>query len=120
MANEITVTQKLSCTNGNLNFAPPTKSFKVDQSAIGGPTPGYVTIGTSEESIAFSELGTVGWLMMENLDATNYVEWGFATTVYGGRLEPGESASFRLNPSTTLYIKANSAACKCIINALED
>lgn len=120
MANEISVTHKLTCSNGNLNFTPPTKTYRVDQAAVGGPTPGYVTIGTTEESISFGELGTVGWLLMQNLDATNYVEWGFATTVYGGRLEPGETASFRLNPSTTLYLKANTAACKCEVYALED
>lgn len=120
MADEITITHKISCVNGNLNFAPPTKTYRVDQTAAGGPTPGYVTIGTSEESISFGELSTVGWLHMENLDSTNYIQWGFATGAYGGRLEAGESASFRLNPSTTLYVLANTAACKALIYALED
>jgi len=120
MANEITVTGKIAVTNGNLKYASSKGAVSVTQTASGGPTPGYVTIGTSEESQAFSELGTLGWVMMENLDATNYVEWGFATTVYGGRIEAGEFALFRLNPSTTLYLKANTAACKMLINALED
>jgi hypothetical protein len=57
---------------------------------------------------------------MQNLDATNYIEWGFATTVYGGKLEPGEFALFRLKPSTTLYLKANTAACKALVKAFED
>lgn len=120
MANEISVSSRLTITNANLkfSFSPGTKTF--DQTAQGGPTPGYKTIGTTEESEAFGELGTLGWLVMENLDATNYVEWGFATTVYGGRLEAGEMAMFRLNPSTTLYLKANTAACKVAIYALED
>ena len=101
MADEITVSARL-------------------QAVEGGPTPGYVTIGTSEESEAFSELSTEGWLLMENLDDTNYVEWGFSTGVYGGRLEAGEAALFRLNPSSTLYLRANTAACKMLIYALED
>lgn len=120
MANEITVTAGLRVLNGNLDFRRDFGTKTFDQDAVGGPTPTYLTIGTSEESEAFSELGTVGWLLMENLDDTNYVEWGFATGVYGGRLEPGEPALFRLNPSTTLYLRANTAACKCVLYALED
>ena len=120
MANEISVTSKLGCTNGFLKFSPPAISFNVDQTAAGGPTPGTITVGTSEESVAFGELSTLGWLQMRNLDPTNYVQWGFATTAYGGRMEAGESALFRLEPGTTLYLKANTAACLVEINALEN
>lgn len=120
MANEITVSARLRVANGNLVFDRNAGTNTLDQTAVGGPTPGYVTIGTSEESQAFGELGTLGWCLMENLDVTNYVEWGFATTVYGGRLGPGEFAFFRLNPATTMYLKANTAACKLVIYAIED
>ena len=120
MANEISVTGRLKVANGNLSFDKNIGTKTFDQAAAGGPTPGYLTIGTSEESEAFSELTTEGWLLMENLDTTNYVEWGFATGVYGGRLEAGEFALFRMNPTGTLYLKANTAACKVLINCLED
>lgn len=123
MANEIRLSQQLAVQNGNLNFAYPNGSpgSTVDQSAEGGPTPGVVSIGTTEESEAFSELSTLGYVLMHNLDDTNYVQWGFATGVYGGRMGPGEMAGpFRLEPSTTIYLKANAAACKVMIAALED
>lgn len=120
MANEISVAARLRVLNGSLSFDLNLGTVTFDQAAVGGPTPGYLTIGTTEESVAFGELGTEGWMIMQNLDETNYVEWGFATTVYGGRLEAGEPALFRLNPSTTLYLKANTAACKVVIYALED
>lgn len=122
MANEITVTARLKVSNGSLDFQYPSSSnqFRFDQAAVGGATPGYLTIGTTEESEAFSELSTEGWCFMQNLDGTNYVEWGFSTGVYGGRLEAGEVALFRLNPSTTLYLKADTAACKVAIFALEN
>jgi len=120
MANEITVTAGLRVANGNSKFSREFGQQTFDQTAIGGPTPGYVTIGTSEESVTFGELSTLGWVFIENLDATNYVEWGFSTGVYGGRMEAGEPALFRLNPSTTLYLKANTADCKVNIYALED
>lgn len=120
MANEITVSATLRVVNGNLNETISTGSLQFTQAAVGGPVPGYQTIGTSEETASFSELGTLGWLYMKNLDATNYIRWGFATGVYGGRLEPNEVALFRLNPGTTLYLIANTAACKCQIKAFED
>ena len=120
MADEITVQTLLQVRNGNLNETLSFPNTTFDQAAVGGPTPGYVTIGTTEETISFSELGTLGWLEMRNLDATNYVRWGFATGVYGGRMEAGEVALFRLNPGTTLYLIANTAACKCLIRAFED
>ena len=119
MANEISVSATLAVANGNASYSKTfSKSFT--QAAVGGPTPGFVTIGTSEESQAFSELTTEGWIRMENLDTTNYVEWGFATAVYGGRLEAGEIALFRVNPAATIYLKANTAACKMLIDCFED
>lgn len=120
MANEITVQATLKVVNGNLNEICASGGLSFTQAAVGGPTPGYLTIGTSEESTAFAELSTLGWLYMQNLDATNYVEWGFATGVYGGRMEAGEIAVFRLNPASTLYLKANTSACKVLIKAFQD
>ncbi len=71
------------------------------------------TIGTTEESITFTDIATNGVLLLQNTDLTNYVQWGFATGVYGGRMKAGELAGpFRLEPGATLYLKANTAACK--------
>ena len=123
MASEIKVEQRVSVLNGNLNFAyPPSgSSVAADQTAAGGPTPGMMSVGTSEESTAFPELGTLGWVILHNTDATNYVQWGFSTAVYGGRMEAGEKAGpFRLEPGTTLYLKANTAACLVLVAAFED
>jgi hypothetical protein len=119
MADEITATARLQVANGNLNFTFSPPALAITQTARGGPTPGYLTIGTSEKSTTFPELSTEGWLIMQNLDATNYVEWGFATTVYGGRMRAGEFALFRLNPGTELFLRANTAACKVVVYALE-
>lgn len=120
MADEITITSTLTLRNGSNVFSWTPGAIQVDQTASGGPTPGYVTIGTSEESIAFGELSTQGYLIIHNLDATNYVRWGFATGVYGGRLNAGEYAILRLNPGSTLYLIANTAACKCHVYGLEN
>ena len=72
-------------------------------------------IGTSEESIALpSDLTSAGtgYLYVKNRDATNYVQIGTATTVYWMRVKAGEVAVVPLdNAITTLYLKANTAAC---------
>ena len=120
MANEIRISASISVDNGNLSFAQNYGTKSYDQTAVGGPSPGMVEIGTTEESQAFSELTAPGWVTLQNLDTTNFVEWGFSTGVYGGKLMPGDSAGpFRLNSSTTLFLRADTAACRVIINALE-
>ncbi len=120
MADEITFNATLNMRNGSNVFSWTPGAVRITQTGIGGPTPGYVTIGTTEESQAFSELSTQGVVAMQNLDTTNYVRWGFSTGVYGGRILPGEVVFFRLNPGTTLYLIANTAACKMHIYALEN
>jgi hypothetical protein len=118
---QITVQTLLQVRNGNLDSQLNFPAATFVQAAVGGPTPGYMTIGTSEESTTFPELGTLGWLVMKNLSAANFVEWGFSTGVYGGRMEPNETAGpFRLNPGAELFLKADTAACKCLIYAFED
>lgn len=121
MANEIAISARFKFSASSqpyLDVSFPLTNF--DQAAQGGPTPGFITVGTTEESTAFPELTTEGWLFMKNLDATNYVQWGFSTGVYGGRMEPGEIAMFRMEPSLTLYLKANTAACKVLVYGMED
>ena len=75
------------------------------------------TIGTSEESITIASYITggegPGFCHIYNSDATNYVQIGISTGAYFGKLKAGESACLRLDAGvTTLYLKANTAACK--------
>lgn len=119
MAGEITINANLVVRNGSNVFTWTPGALVVDQTASGGPTPGFVTVGTSEESVAFGELSTQGYLVIHNLDTTNYIRWGFSTGVYGGRLKAGEYAILRLNPGSTLYLIANTAACKVHVYGLE-
>ena len=119
MANEITVQASIQVINGNLQDSFNIGGQTITQAASGGPTPGYFTLGTSEETIAFSELSTKGWCAIQNLDATNFIKWGFSTGVYGGKLMPGEACVFRLN-NTSLYMIADTAACKVLVKGYEN
>ena len=120
MANEITITAIMKLENGHLSISEVASSKKFDQSALGGGLPGFATIGTTEETITTTDISTLGWMWMKNLDTGNYVEWGFSTGVYGGRVEAGEPALLRLNPGATIYMKADTAAVDMRIVILED
>lgn len=119
MADEISVTMGLRVVKDNFSFAPGTKTVRFDQTTAGGGNPGTVDIGTSEETIAFGDI-TPGWCQMTNLDATNYVEVGFSTGVYGIRLLPDKGgALFYVNTGTTVYAKADTATCAVTIHAVD-
>jgi len=120
MAAEISVTSLLGCVNGNVNEVDSDVAFTVDQAVQSGSSPGFVTVGTVEESETFGEITTLGWCKIKNLDATNYVDFGVTTTVYMIRAEAGETATFRFVPGVTLYMKANVAACMVEIRCYND
>jgi hypothetical protein len=120
MANEISVTLRVAITNGNMSEVIQPNALSITQNAMGGPTPGYQTIGTTEETISLSELGTIGVCYIRNNDATNFVDFGVATTSYMIRLKAGEFAWIRLKPGSTIYAKADTAACKVTFKAFED
>jgi hypothetical protein len=72
---------------------------------------GTLSIGTSEEQVTqLADLGTPGYVLVINTDATNYVEIGSTTGVYDIKLKAGEFALYRHN-SATMYAKANTADC---------
>lgn len=115
MANEITISlalnrQHATVTADRHDFPAIRKQY--DQSGVGCDDRKH-SIGTSEESITFTDITTNGFVMLLNLDATNYVQWGFSTTVYGGRMKAGHLAGpFFMEPGATLFLKANTAACR--------
>lgn len=115
MANEITITtsmQRQHATVVSDRHDVPASRKQYTQTGVGCDDRKH-TIGTSEESITFTDIATNGWCKLANLDTTNYVEWGFSTGVYGGKLVAGdECGPFRLNAGATLYLKANTAACR--------
>ena len=126
MADELKITAKVvHSKTPKLGFSPPQFSF--DQTGTGV----FITtqnIGTSEENVdlatIFADLGTFGWCYMQNLDATNYVSWGASATTPTlatiGRMEAGEPALFRLEPSVTMRMQANTAACDVMVIVWED
>lgn len=117
---DITIETRVTVDKDGFKDSIETGLIEVTQAGVGGGNPGTVTIGLSEETVTFGELTSAGVLWMKNLDDTNYVDWGFSTGVYGGRIKAGMVAGpFELKPATSLYMIANTAACLVHIKAYE-
>jgi len=79
------------------------------------------TIGTTAELVAFGDIsGAPQMLLIQNLDATNYIEIGgdSGLTVFKLKIPAGKSNIVSLT-SATLYAQANTAAVNILIVALE-
>lgn len=100
-------------------------AISITQSGEGGGGPGVVNIGTTEETLSFGDIAP-GTVVLQNLDSTNYVEYGFSTGVYGCKLLPGASSTaggqphvINLTSGATVYIKANTAACDVFVSGYD-
>ena len=122
MADEIKSTFAIQLINGVLRLDFKPAQIKTTQ-ATAGMFDCVRSIATTETSIALTGITTPKVAIIWNLDATNYVELGTTTTDYPIKLFPTGSGIpnvITLNASkTTLYLKANTAACKVRIIVLE-
>lgn len=118
MADELRLTISLAFSKGG---ASVTKVKNLSLDVTGDAfTNGVQQIGTSEESISISaDIGTPGYVLLCNLDSSNYVEFGSTTGVYDIKLKAGEVALYRHN-SGTIYAKANTSPCNVEFIAIED
>jgi hypothetical protein len=77
-------------------------------------------IGTTAEALVLGDLANAAFVLFKNLDATNYVEVDAASamTSFPQKVLPG--GFILLSPETiTIYAKAHTAACDCLIVACE-
>jgi hypothetical protein len=110
MANEIAISQTVSNTTLGTNKSTSYRgdwTLKRRQVLV-------KNVGLAEETFSpDSDLTTVGFCWLTNKDATNYVDWGFSTGVYGGRLRVGDPPTciFIATTSIDIFLLANTAAC---------
>lgn len=76
-----------------------------------------LSVGTTEEEVTIATgIGDCGYAMVKNLDATNFVEVGFATGVYPIKLLATQFALLPLAAATaSLFLKADTAACNVLV-----
>jgi hypothetical protein len=113
MADEVKVQIQVVVQNGNFKDTFSPGQQKYDQTTGSGGNPGTVSIGTSEENIAFGDV-TPGWIVMQNLDATNFITYGAddaSTMKTLGKLQPGGVACFELAAGVTIRALADTATC---------
>jgi hypothetical protein len=78
-------------------------------------------IGTSAEALSMVDVTTIGYILLRNLDPTNYVELGLDAAVTAqvfAKLLPGDIALFPAK-TATMYAKANTAGIQLQIVAVE-
>jgi hypothetical protein len=117
MPEEITQTLSLRLKHDNLirNYDLPTE--KIDQAvqAISDTTQVIPTSWT--QIVIAADDVTLGKALFRNLDVDNYLQLGIIgstgpTIKPFGRLKPGESNPFRLEPGISYWAKANTASCR--------
>lgn len=124
MADEITLTWRLKVDKASAGIAyDEEKSLTIDMAG----THQYENVQdigfASHEAIAFpSDMANKGIVVVENLDATNYITLGLDVTgsfVYPIKLLPGEAYVFRSQEGASWYAQANTAACKLRVRVFE-
>lgn len=118
MADELRINISLSFEKGGATISK-TKSPSLD--VIGNLfAHGVQNIGIIEEELTLiSGMGTLGYVYLHNLDATNFVTIGSVTAQLGIKIKPGEIAVFRTS-GAGIFIKADTAACDVEYIIIED
>jgi len=110
MSDELKLSISIGGTLSNNVRVPPTSYHATIDVAGDVAMKCQQSVATSEvELTQGTSLGTPGYIMIKNLDTSNYVEVGSTTGVYDIKLLAGDIAVWRHN-SATIYAKANTAA----------
>ena len=111
MANELTISVSMRYVHDDVKVDRNTGRVKIDV-AGSKPVDHVQEIGTSEEAITLNEAGKGGYCLLENLNATNFIEirpnTGVADLI---KLLPGDIALFRVTGDAVPYAIADTAAC---------
>lgn len=76
-------------------------------------------IGTSDETLPLGDVSTIGFVMLKNLDPTNFITVGSDGTLYPIKLKPGEPCLVRWN-AAAIHAKANTATCNLEYTIISD
>jgi hypothetical protein len=119
MANEAFLSINFNARKNGASIGQPmSKRFDMTGSEMAQLTQ---NIGTTAEVLDFANIpGAPQAVMLQNLDATNFVEIGgdSGLTVFKFKINPGQAAYFTPT-SGTVYAKANTAAVNILILAIE-
>jgi hypothetical protein len=119
MANEGYFTITLKATKSGATVSQSvSKRFSMTGAAM---LQGTQSIGTTAELVDFADIsGAPQAVLIQNLDATNYIEVGgdSGLTVFKLKIPAGFAQIVTLS-SATLYAKANTASVNVMVTAIE-
>lgn len=117
MSQEVQVSAALRWEEGDDRVEKAYRSVLLDSTGTHAEAK-IQTIGTSEETITFADVGSGPYVLLRNLDDTNYVTIASGSGVAALiRLKAGEIALFPVDASATLYATADTANCRLEITA---
>jgi hypothetical protein len=112
MANELTTSSALTFQKGKVFASMGKGGVKVDVSGTRF-IENVQEIGTIEEALMLGDIAAPGYIMVENLDPTNFVELRAASGVADMiKIPAGSVAGPFMLATATPYAIADTAACK--------
>lgn len=78
-------------------------------------------VGTSAEAIVLGDVSTIGYIMLKNMDATNFVEIALDSGVSTQKFSKIPAGGFAIFPASTatMYAKADTANVNLFVAAIE-
>lgn len=122
MANEVMLTAKLKCLNGDLKIERDVTSLLIDQAVQGQYHNVQLITFAGEVDIVIGTMTNYGVCFLRNLDQTNYIKVGkkvAGVMEASMRLRKRQPALFPLEPGITLRAQANTADCRLEVIVLE-
>jgi hypothetical protein len=109
MANELRVSGTANFIKGGASLS---RQYSISVTVAGTNMISAVqSIATTDTSVGLGAVGTIGYVVFKNLDATNYIDVGSDGSVYPIRLMAGESAGPLRWNGAAIHAKAHTAAC---------
>ncbi len=122
MANEIQINIQAFLKNLLLtdSFAPGNIQINQTTQLADGRV---IAVATADTAYTFADIVTYGWMMLYNMDPTNFVIHGPTSAgaiVNYGKMKAKEPAILRLYPGITLRMKADTAICNVLAKIWND
>lgn len=112
MANELTINMNASFTKNGATFSRFPSSFNVT-CAGDYVQSGVMLVGTAAEALPLGDVATPGYLLIHNLDATNFIEVGYDDTGFKNvvKVSAGKWGLCEMAQAAP-QVKADTGACK--------
>lgn len=107
------ITTEINNTSKKLRTPGEGKNYTVTTTGDNADFRSLTVTESGEVTLTFTtDIGNAGYVYLRNNDDTNFVQYGYATTVYNQRISAGSTAIFELNPTiASLYLRADTADC---------